>query len=92
MFPLRLANYIMDLAMRPEETAYGKVERLQSLFNRAKRVYEECNPNSRRLHLKALNYLPGGNTRSVLHTEPFPVYMERGEGNRLIDVDGHESV
>jgi glutamate-1-semialdehyde 2,1-aminomutase len=33
--------------------------------------------------------MPGGNTRSVLHFSPFPLTIERGEGARLWDVDGH---
>jgi hypothetical protein len=42
------------------------------------------------LHQHALAVLPGGNTRSVLHTYPFPICMDRGDRNKLIDVDGHE--
>ena len=33
--------------------------------------------------------MPGGNTRSVLFHGPFPLSMERGEGCRLWDLDGH---
>lgn len=41
---------------------------------------------------EAVNFLPGGNTRSVLFTEPFPVFMKKGRGNRLWDCDGNEWV
>lgn len=34
--------------------------------------------------------MPGGNTRSVLYYDPFPLAMARGEGARLWDADGHE--
>ena len=34
--------------------------------------------------------LPGGNTRTVLFYEPFPLSMAKGEGARLRDLDGHE--
>ncbi len=47
-------------------------------------------PGSRALHEQALRYLPGGNTRTAVHYQPYPVYMERGEGCRLFDVDGNE--
>ncbi|KAJ5168234.1 pyridoxal phosphate-dependent transferase [Penicillium canariense] len=60
------------------------------LLHDAKEEYQKSHPNSLRLHQDALEVLPGGNTRSVLHTDPFPIYMDRGEGNRLVDVDGHE--
>lgn len=33
--------------------------------------------------------MPGGNTRSVLHFDPFPFRVERAEGKYLWDVDGH---
>jgi glutamate-1-semialdehyde 2,1-aminomutase len=63
---------------------------LRSLLNDAMKNYEKNHPKSLSLHKNALKVLPGGNTRSVLHTDPFPICMDRGEGNRLIDVDGHE--
>ena len=33
--------------------------------------------------------LPGGNTRTVLHTSPFPIRAARAQGNRITDIDGH---
>jgi glutamate-1-semialdehyde 2,1-aminomutase len=33
--------------------------------------------------------MPGGNTRTVLHYDPFPVTLTRGDGARLTDLDGH---
>ena len=33
--------------------------------------------------------MPGGNTRTVLHYDPFPVTLTRGDGARLADLDGH---
>jgi glutamate-1-semialdehyde 2,1-aminomutase len=34
--------------------------------------------------------MPGGNTRSAIYVDPFPLTMARGEGARLWDIDGHE--
>ncbi|KAJ6108328.1 glutamate-1-semialdehyde 2-1-aminomutase [Penicillium sp. IBT 18751x] len=65
-------------------------EKIASLLHEAENEYKHTNPNSQNLHERAIIVLPGGNTRSVLHTDPFPIYMDRGEGNRLMDVDGHE--
>ncbi len=50
------------------------------------------NPASHSAHTRACAVLPGGNTRSVLHYDPFPLAMVRGEGCRLWDADGHEYV
>jgi glutamate-1-semialdehyde 2,1-aminomutase len=37
---------------------------------------------------RALASLPGGNTRTTIFHEPYPVYIARGEGCRVWDVDG----
>ena len=58
----------------------------------AHRAFCEANPKSRQRFLDAAEFLPGGNTRSVLHYEPFPLAMQRAAGNRLWDFDGHEYV
>ena len=50
------------------------------------------NPVSHAAHTRASAVLPGGNTRSVLHYDPFPLAMVRGQGCRLWDADGHEYV
>jgi glutamate-1-semialdehyde 2,1-aminomutase len=52
--------------------------------------YVERNPESRRLHEERALVMPGGNTRSTIHMPPFPLTIARGEGARLVDVDGHE--
>lgn len=41
-------------------------------------------------HETALEYLPGGNTREVLHYPPYPAYLEEGNGAVVTDVDGNE--
>ena len=63
-------------------------ETLESIIGQ----YEEQNPTSKRMFLKAYQYLPGGNTRQTIFYQPYPVFMERGEGSRLYDVDGNERI
>ncbi|MBV9521332.1 MAG: aminotransferase class III-fold pyridoxal phosphate-dependent enzyme, partial [Alphaproteobacteria bacterium] len=58
----------------------------------AKERYAARRKQSGRLHAEACKSLPGGNTRSVLYFDPFPVMFERGAGCRLWDVDGHEYI
>src|ERR687888_1058485 len=55
----------------------------------ALRRYVERNPESRRLHEERARFMPGGNTRGVIHLEPFPLTIVRGEGARITDADGH---
>ncbi len=49
-------------------------------------------PKSAELHAQARKVMPGGNTRSVLYYQPFPIAMDKGEGSTLWDIDGHEFV
>ena len=54
--------------------------------------YIKLNPSSERKFKAAAKSLPGGSTRSALYWPPFPLYMDRGRGTRLWDVDGNERV
>lgn len=62
---------------------------LDTALNEAREGYRASHPLSEAQLLAAARHLPGGNTRSVLFTSPFPLTMVRGEGARLWDVDGH---
>ena len=55
----------------------------------AKQRFIERNPTSGKLFEEATDYLPGGNTRTLLYSAPFPICMKRGEGSQVFDEDGH---
>ena len=55
-------------------------------------TYADARPESRRLFQRAAAVLPGSNTRSVLHFPPYPLYMARGHGASVEDVDGNRYV
>ena len=46
-------------------------------------------PRTQALHERAKAVMPGGNTRTVLFSAPFPIRAERAEGATIWDVDGH---
>lgn len=52
-------------------------------------VFARRTPRSRALHERAQQSLPGGDTRASVFYRPYPVYMAKGEGCRLHDVDGN---
>ncbi|KAF3936507.1 hypothetical protein ABW19_dt0200531 [Dactylella cylindrospora] len=54
--------------------------------------YVVANPLSQSHHSFASLHLPGGNTRSVLYTSPFPLTFTRGVGNKLYSLDKHEYI
>jgi glutamate-1-semialdehyde 2,1-aminomutase len=58
----------------------------------ARTRYAAGRPRTAALHGRAQAYLPGGNTRSVLYHQPFPLRIARAWGAVLVDVDGHEYV
>ena len=55
-------------------------------------VYESLTASSRALWERALDSLPGGNTRTTIFHDPYPVYVARGEGCRVWDADGVERI
>ncbi|WP_298518468.1 aminotransferase class III-fold pyridoxal phosphate-dependent enzyme [uncultured Nocardioides sp.] len=52
-------------------------------------AYVDRNPLSSQRQVRAAKAMPGGNTRSILHFDPFPLAFERGEGAFLWSLDGH---
>ena len=57
----------------------------------AKEKFAATRPRSRVVHERALGSLPGGNTRTGVFSDPFPVAWARGEGCYLWE-DGHRVV
>jgi len=55
-------------------------------------AYVARNPRSRDRFAEATAVMPGGNTRTVLYHEPFPLSIVRGRGCRLWDADDHEYI
>src|SRR5689334_7521581 len=70
--------------IRPET---GRTD-LLSAVDEAIARYVSANPASARRHLEAERVMPGGNTRTTLHFEPFPLTFARGEGPYLWSIDG----
>jgi glutamate-1-semialdehyde 2,1-aminomutase len=66
--------------------------RLQSAVAAASAQYSTRNVCSKEIAAAATRWLPGGNTRTSLWYDPFPLCMDRGEGGRIRDADGHEYV
>jgi len=56
----------------------------------AKERYSRQNPMSLQRWKFATTSMPGGNTRTVLFFDPFPLCMDRAEGAVLFDVDRHQ--
>ena len=56
------------------------------------KVYRRTTPASRALHERAVKAMPGGTTRTTTYFDPYPLYIDRGEGCRVWDADGIERI
>jgi glutamate-1-semialdehyde 2,1-aminomutase len=52
-------------------------------------AFAEARPKTKAMQARAEQVMPGGNTRTVLFTQPFPIRIGKGEGATLTDIDGH---
>jgi glutamate-1-semialdehyde 2,1-aminomutase len=65
---------------------------LDQALEEAKRLYAEKRPRSKAAAEEAARYMPGGNTRTILYHDPFPLRAVSGEGAVTTDADGHRYV
>ncbi|HWT99043.1 MAG TPA: aspartate aminotransferase family protein [Terriglobales bacterium] len=65
---------------------------LDAALGEAESRFIAANPASAARHATARTAMPGGNTRTVLHYDPFPLSWAKGEGSVVEDLDGHRYV
>ncbi|MEO8163264.1 MAG: aminotransferase class III-fold pyridoxal phosphate-dependent enzyme, partial [Ilumatobacteraceae bacterium] len=65
---------------------------IDDLVAAARERYAATRQKSQALHQRAVKVMPGGNTRTVLHFEPFPFRVVDTDGAMLHDADGHRYV
>lgn len=73
------------------ETALHNAD-LGSAIAEVRKAYVARNPRSLARFTEAAAVMPGGNTRTVLHYDPFPIGIASAEGCRIRDADGAEYV
>lgn len=64
--------------------------RVAALAERQRAIHRERTARSGELHARAAQVMPGGVPSQFQASDPWPVYLERGEGARVWDVDGNE--
>src|SRR3954466_12450954 len=67
-------------------------ERISELTERENARLNERTPRSGEMFRRADDVLAGGVASSYQLREPWPIYLERGEGPRVWDVDGNEAL
>ena len=62
---------------------------IDSALDEAIARYTAKRPKTAALHAHAAKVLPGGNTRTILYTAPFPIRAESAKGSEITDIDGN---
>src|ERR687892_1464673 len=79
-----------------EATAHGESTidrtRIAQLTEAEMARLSKRTPGSKQRFERGVKVMPGGVPSSFQENDPWPVYLERGEGARVWDVDGHEYV
>src|SRR3954470_16427023 len=65
-------------------------QRIKELTEREEQRLNESTQASQRMYERARHVLPGGVASSYQLREPWPIYLEHGDGPRVWDVDGNE--
>ena len=82
--------------MTVETTATGAHSidrtRIAELTEREMAKLAERTPASKERYERAVKVMPKGVPSSFQENDPWPVYVDRGEGTRVWDVDGSEYV
>jgi glutamate-1-semialdehyde 2,1-aminomutase len=65
-------------------------ERIRELTEREERRLDERTVASRETYERARRHLSGGVASSYQLRDPWPIYLERGQGPKVWDVDGNE--
>ena len=76
--------------MDTDTPTHAQTEAIAEALAAAKAQYVAANPLSQAQHRKAAKVLPGGNTRSVLFGEPFPLTLTSGRGATVTSLDGRD--
>ncbi len=85
----------LDETLRHDSSTGGRdtlVVDLDRALTAARQHYVTQRPQSAEWDRRARAVLPGGNTRTVLHFDPFPFRVANADGSRLTDIDGHDYV
>ncbi len=64
--------------------------RAKEITARESERFLERTPRSAELHARAVRSLPLGVASTFQANDPYPIYLDRGRGSHVWDVDGHE--
>jgi glutamate-1-semialdehyde 2,1-aminomutase len=65
-------------------------KRIAALTEAQQERFRNNTPTSAKTYARAVKVMPNGVPSSFQENDPWPIYIERGKGSRVWDVDGHE--
>lgn len=69
-----------------------KEEIIKGVAREHEETYIKRTPKSRAALNAATRFLPGGDTRGATFFYPYPIFLDKGSGCRVTDVDGNEYI
>ena len=70
----------------------GQEKLLAEVTRKYEDTYRKRTQKSQAAVEAAKKYMPGGDTRSSIWFEPYPIWIDKAQGCRFTDVDGHEYI
>jgi glutamate-1-semialdehyde 2,1-aminomutase len=80
----------MSATSAPSATIHG--DRLTTLTEQQRALYRERTARSGEYYQRASDVMPDGVPSGFQKNDPWPVYIERGSGSQVVDVDGNEYI
>jgi glutamate-1-semialdehyde 2,1-aminomutase len=82
------------MTVEPTASVSSAIDRMRiaELMEREMAGQRERTRNSAQRYERAVKVMPGGVPSSFQENDPWPVYVERGKGTKVWDVDGNEYV
>jgi glutamate-1-semialdehyde 2,1-aminomutase len=65
---------------------------IDAALQEAYEFFRSKRPKTAAFHERAKAVMPGGNTRTILYSAPFPIRVEYAEGSIIRDIDGHQYI
>ena len=65
---------------------------MEDFLEKELKEYYRRNKKARQFYDRACRYLPGGTTRTLSFYQPYPLFIQKGAGCRIYDVDGNARI
>jgi len=86
------ATVLINIDNRKEKKDMSREQLLAEVTRKYENDYRRRTRKSQTIQEAAKKYMPGGDTRTSIWFDPYPIWIDKAEGCRFTDVDGQEYV